>query len=121
MFQSDFTAEEFRARRHKLCEAVGRDAVVLLQGARGPKGSHTCRQYNDFYYLCGVETPWAYLLIQATDERTTVFLPSESQLDRQCERELLCAENSEYVCAATGVDEAVGLERLGQRLAEERS
>ena len=64
MVEADFSADEFRARRHKLCDAIGADAVALVPGAKGPKGSQCFRQYNDFHYLCGVETPESYLLIR---------------------------------------------------------
>jgi len=115
MYQSDFSPDEFRARRSRACEAIGKDAVALLPGAPGPKGSDTFCQYNDFYYLCGVETPRAYLLVHGADERASLFLPSEAQLDRQSSGELICADSPEFVCATTGVDEALppsGFRRL---------
>ena len=77
MLQQDFSIDELKARRHKLCEAIGEGAVALIQGARGPKGSGLFRQYNDFYYLCGVETPGAYLLVNGAKERASVFLPRD--------------------------------------------
>lgn len=75
MVEVGFSADEFRARRRRLREAIGKDAVALVPGAKGPKGSQCFRQYNDFYYLCGVETPESYLLISGGDERTELFLP----------------------------------------------
>jgi Xaa-Pro aminopeptidase len=117
VLQNDFSADEFRARRRTLCEAIGKDAVALVQGARGPKGSRPFRQYNDFYYLCGVETPGAYLLVNGADERATVFLPRESQLDRQSEDPPQCVENAALVCGTFGLDDALGVEQLGGRLA----
>jgi Xaa-Pro aminopeptidase len=116
MYQSDFTLDEFKARRRKVCEAIGKDAVALLPGAPGPKGSDTFCQYNDFYYLCGVESPRAYLLIHGATERTSLFLQRESQLDRQSPGDLICADNPEFVCTTTGVDQALPIERLAQRL-----
>ena len=116
MYQSDFTQDEFKARRRKVCEAIGKDAVALLPGAPGPMGSSTFCQYNDFYYLCGVESPRAYLLIHGATERTSLFLQRESQLDRQSPGDMICADNPEFVCATTGVDQALPIERLAQRL-----
>ena len=116
MYQSDFTQDEFKARRRKVCEAIGKDAVALLPGAPGPKGSDTFCQYNDFYYLCGVESPRAFLLIHGASERASLFLQRESQLDRQSPGDLICADNPEFVCATTGVDEALPIERLAPRL-----
>jgi Xaa-Pro aminopeptidase len=116
VYQSDFTADEFKARRRRLCSVIGKNAVALLQGAPGPKGHDAFRQYNDFYYLCGVETPRAYLLLQGANERATVFLPHKSQLEKQSEDKLLCAESADFVCKTTGVDEALAIEQLGERL-----
>lgn len=116
MYQSDFSPDEFRARRSRVCEAIGKDAVALLPGAPGPKGSDTFCQYNDFYYLCGVETPRAYLLVHGAGERASLFLPYEAQLDRQSPGELICADKPEFICATTGVDEALPVARLAQRL-----
>jgi Xaa-Pro aminopeptidase len=117
VWQDHFTVEEFQARRRKLCDAIGTDAMALLQGARRRKGSRPFRQYNDFYYLCGLETPGAYLLIHGADARATVFLPHESELARDSDEEVLSADNPKAACATTGLDEVLGIEKLGERLA----
>ena len=39
MYQTDFTPDEFRLRRNKLCEAMADNSFALLQGAPGPQGS----------------------------------------------------------------------------------
>jgi Xaa-Pro aminopeptidase len=116
MYQTDFTSDEFRTRRNKLCEAMEKDSFALLQGAPGPKGSDTFYQYKDFYYLCGIETPRAYLLIEGRDGRTTVFLPHESQVEKQSTKPVACVENAELVCKQSGVDAVLGWEDLGQYL-----
>lgn len=115
MWQDHFTVEEFQARRRKLCDAIGTDATALLQGARRQKGSRPFRQYNDLYYLCGLETPGAYLLIHGADARTTVFLPHESELARDSGEEVLSADNPETVCATIGLDAVLGIENLTSR------
>ena len=110
MWQDDFSVEELQARRRKLCDAIGADAAALLQGARRQMGGRPFRQYNDFYYLCGIETPGAYLLVQGADARATVFLPHESELSSDSDEEVLSADNPETVAAATGLDEVLGIE-----------
>lgn len=113
MFQSDFTLEEFKARRERLCELVGdTGAVILLQGQRDPIGSSEFRQYNDFYYLCGVEEPHAYLSIEVGSGRTTLYLQHEAQITPQEEGEFFCAENPEFVKTTCGVDNVLGVEKL---------
>ena len=104
MYQSDFSPDEFRARRGRMCEAIDTEAWVLLQGAPQALGVDTFRQYNEFYYFCGVEVPHAYLLVNASDGKTLLFLPHESQVGRQAEGDIVCAENADAVCEAAGVD-----------------
>ena len=116
MYQTDFTQDEFSARRGKLCEAMGSDAAALLQGSPGPKGSEAFYQYKDFTYLSGIEAPRAYLLIQGRNGRTTAFLPHESQVEKQSTKPVACVENAERVCARSGVDAVQGWEDLGQHL-----
>ena len=71
--------EEFQDRRRRLLDRIGSGAVALVQG--GPKGrTHDkFRQTNDFYYLCGVETPHAYLMLDGRSGKTTLFLPYQSE------------------------------------------
>jgi Xaa-Pro aminopeptidase len=116
MYQTDFTPDEFRIRRSKLCEAMGSNSIALLQGTPGPKGSDTLYQYKDFYYLCGIEAPRAYLLIEGRNRRTTVFLPHESQVETQSTKPVACVENAELVLVQSGVDAVRGWEDLGQYL-----
>lgn len=116
MYQTDFSPQELKARRQKICDAIGKNAVALLQGAREPKGYQPFHQYSDFYYLCGIETPRSYLLINGANGRTTAFLPHEAELEKQSDEELLCAENAKLVCETASVDQALGVEMLGQRI-----
>lgn len=115
VYLSDFGPDEFRARRQKMCEAIGNDdAWVLLQGAGDSNASGPFRQYNEFYYLCGVEVPHAYLLVNTADEKTTLFLPHEAQVGKEAEGEVLSADNPEYVCQVTGVDQTLPIEALAK-------
>src|SRR3712207_3305942 len=63
LFTSDFTPQEFAARRSKMFDAIGEGGLALVQGAASPAGYTRFRQSNEFYYLCGVEVPHAYLLL----------------------------------------------------------
>jgi Xaa-Pro aminopeptidase len=68
---------EYAERRSRLMAAIGPNAVALLQG--GPKeASHErFRQVNDFRYYCNAEVPHAYLLMDARDSSTHLFLPAQ--------------------------------------------
>ena len=57
--------------------STGSVATILpfLQGAPAPATSEFFRQTNDFFYLCGVEVPHAYLLLDGR-ARTTASVPT---------------------------------------------
>jgi len=116
VYQTDFTQDELHARRRRLCEAMGSGAVALLPGAPGPKGDEAFCQYKDFYYLCGIEAPRAYLLIEGGSGRTTVFLPRASQVEKQSTKPVACVENADLVRERSGVDSVRGWEDLAQYL-----
>ncbi|MFN2155720.1 MAG: aminopeptidase P N-terminal domain-containing protein, partial [Anaerolineae bacterium] len=74
----DFTIDEYQARRERIYRAIGSEAVALVQGAPKARGHALFRQDNDFYYLCGVEAPHAYLLLDGPSQHTTLYLPHQS-------------------------------------------
>jgi len=75
-----FTADDFSARRKKVMEKIG-DGVAILQGAALPEGYVKFRQDNNFYYLSGVETPDATIIINGKNKRCTLFVPDEMYAD----------------------------------------
>lgn len=113
MYQTDFTSQEFVTRRKQIAETIGEGATAVIQG--GPKEpSHDLfRQTNDFYYLCGVEVPHAYLVIQGGSGSSTLFLPHQPQERRENEVEMLSPANAEFACELTGVDRVAGIEMMG--------
>jgi Xaa-Pro aminopeptidase len=117
LFTSDFPPEELAARRAKVMDAVGKDAVALIQGAGLGEGYTRFRQSNEFYYLCGVETPNAYLLIDGASRRTTLYLPHRNERRERSEGKVLSAEDAELAVKLTGVDAVAGLDLLGEQLA----
>ena len=56
-YQTDFPPEEFKARWAKVYDAIGAEAVAVVQGAPLTNGFQLPRQSNTFYYLSGIETP----------------------------------------------------------------
>ena len=78
-FRSDFPPEEFAARRAKVYESIGASAIALVQGAPSPAGYTRFRQTNEFYYLCGIDIPHAYLLLDGGSKRATLFLPHRNE------------------------------------------
>jgi len=116
MYEGDFSAEEFVARRGKVLEAIGEDAVAVVQGSDGSKAFGQFRQYNEFYYLCGIEVPHAYLVMDGRTGRSALMLPREVQIDKEHDGKVPCADDPDYAASLTGVDEVLGVEALGQRL-----
>ena len=76
--QTDFPAAEFVERRARVFDAIGDNAIVLLQGAPNVQGFVKFRQSNSFYYLTGVEVPRAYLMMDGHTRRTRLFLPPKN-------------------------------------------
>jgi Xaa-Pro aminopeptidase len=117
LFTSDFPPEEFAARRAAVYDAIGPAAIALVQGAPSPIGYTRFRQANDFYYLCGVESPHAYLLLDGERRRATLYLPHRNEPRERGEGKLLAAEDADLARQLTGVDEVAATEALGEQLA----
>ena len=70
-----FTADEFKSRRMKLAKELEINAIAIFQGAPSETGYVKFRQYNEFYYLTGIETAHAYVLIKGGTGETLLYLP----------------------------------------------
>jgi Xaa-Pro aminopeptidase len=101
-YQSFFPPEEFKARRAKVFKALGSNAIAILQGAAEAGGYIYPRQSNSFYYLCGVENPYSYLILDGRSQKTTLYL--QNKRDRGWERVLTLADK-EKAMRLTGVDD----------------
>lgn len=115
-YQTDFSIEEFNARRAKVYDAIGNTAIAVVQGAGGLAGFSVFRQSNEFYYLCGVESAHAYLLLNARSRKTTLYLPHRDEGREAGEGKTLSAEDADLVKKLTGVDNVRGLEFLSSDL-----
>ncbi len=115
-FQTDFTAAEFSARRAKVYDAIGARGIAVVQGASGVPGFSVFRQSNDFYYLCGVESEHAYLLLNGRTRTATLYLPSRDPGRERSGGKILSAEDTTLVRQLTGVNDVRGLESLARDL-----
>jgi len=116
-FTTDYPPDEFAARRAGVYDAIGKDALALVQGAPTPVGYIRFRQSNDFYYLCGVEVPNAYLLLEGRRKRAVLFLPHRNEGREKGEGKVLSSEDAEEVKKLTGVDEVLGTDLLAETIA----
>ena len=93
-YQTDFPPDEFKARWARIYDQIGDDAVAVVQGVGLTPGFMFPRQHNEFYYLCGVETPGAYLMldgriadgdaVSAATERTAGSRRRTRPVGRRC-------------------------------------
>ncbi|MEE2989814.1 MAG: aminopeptidase P N-terminal domain-containing protein [Planctomycetota bacterium] len=115
--QKDFSGDEFRARRESLLEMTGGEGVVVLAGAAATGAFDMFRQTNDFYYLCGVEVPQSYLLLDGRDQTSTLYLPPRDEKLERSEGAVLTPEDQELARQVTGVDRVACYDLLFDDLA----
>ncbi len=111
-YQTDFTREDFADRRAKVFEKIGKNAIALIQGAKGTADFNVFRQSNEFYYLSGLETPHAYLLLDGRSQKTTLYLPHRDAARERGEGKVFSVEDEELLKELTGIDLVRGVEFL---------
>jgi Xaa-Pro aminopeptidase len=103
-YQSDFPPEEFQARWKTIFDKIGDRALAIVPGVSQANGFIVPRQSNEFYHLCGIETPHAYLILDGRDRRVTLLLsPRDARLE-SAEGKVLSADDADLVRRLTGVD-----------------
>ncbi len=113
-FQTDFPADEFVARRAQVFDAIGPQAIALIQGAPGVDGFKVFRQSNEFYHLCGIESPHAYLVLDGRTRRTTLYLPHRNEALERSTGAVWSAEDHAEVKLLTGADDVAPVELLSR-------
>lgn len=97
-------------------EIIGDNAIAVVQGASGHAGFSVFRQSNTFYYLTGVETDHAYILLNGKNRSTTLYLPHRDQGRENGQGKILSVEDKELVKELTGIGHVKGLEFLSADL-----
>jgi Xaa-Pro aminopeptidase len=115
-YQTDFSKMDFAERRAKVFEKIGKNAIALVQGASGAGDFNVFRQSNEFYYLTGLETPHAYLLLDGRNQKTTVYLPHRDAARESNEGKILSAEDADLIVELTGINQVRGSEFLSADL-----
>jgi Xaa-Pro aminopeptidase len=111
-YQPHFPPEEFKARWQKLFDKIGDRSVAIVQGAPQALGFGFPRQSNEFYYLCGVETPHSYLLLDGRSRKVTLALPPRNEALERAEGRVLSAADADLAKRLTGVDEVMSAEAM---------
>lgn len=108
----DFSPEEFSARRARVMESIGNQAIAVIQGAPDVDGFKIFRQSNTMYYLSGIETAHSYLVIDGRSGRSTLYMPHEDRAREGGEGNTLAAEDVDEVIRLTGVDNVYPIEYM---------
>jgi len=116
LFTTDFPPEEFAARRAKVYEAIGTEAFAVVQGAPNPPGYTRFRQSNEFYYLCGIETPNSYIILDGGTKKATLYLPHRNEKRESGEGRMLTAEDADEVKKLSGVDAVAPTDLLAEQM-----
>lgn len=111
-YQSDFPPEELRSRWTRVLDAIGNEAVAVVQGAPLMNGFQLPRQSNSIYYLSGIETPHAYLKLDGRERRVTLYLPPRNERLERSEGKVLSAADADVVKRLTGVDAVLSTEAM---------
>jgi Xaa-Pro aminopeptidase len=115
-FTTDFPPQEFAERRAKIFDALGENGLALIQGAASPAGYVRFRQTNEFYYLCGIESPHAYLLLDGRQRRASLYLPHRNEGRERGEGKVLSAEDAELIKQLSGIDNVFASDALSEHL-----
>lgn len=119
-FQTAFSPEEFAGRRSEILRVIGKDSVAVLAGAPATGAFDRFRQTNDFYYLCGVEVPHAYLLIDGRSGNSTLYLAGHDAKHARSEGEQLHSDAPDVVARLTGIERIAPLGALARHIADAR-
>lgn len=112
--QKHFPPEEFTARWATVYDRIGDRAVAIVQGAPLARGFAFPRQSNEFYYLSGIETPGAYLVLDGRTRQSTLILPPRNERLERSEGKVLSADDADLVKRLTGADAVVSTKAMGE-------
>lgn len=115
-FTTNFTLKEFADRRAKIYDAIGPEAVALMQGLPSVHSSAIFRQSNEFFYVTGVVAPQALVLMDGATRKTTLYLPKQNVSRAAVEGELLSSDDPARTAKTTGVDEVKPPDQLAADL-----
>ena len=116
-YQTDFTAENFQKRREAVYDAIGTN-IAVIQGAEDVQGFIVFRQSNTYYYLSGLETASAYMVLDGRSRTTTLYLPHRDSEREASSGPIISYEDDELVREITGVENVRPVEKMGLDFAD---
>ena len=102
-FRNSYSPENLVRRRSDVCNRLGTGQLVLLAGNTSSGAFDYFRQFNDFYYMTGIEVPHAYFALDTTSCTSTLYLPGLDAKMERSEGAMLSVEDEEVVKQLTGV------------------
>src|SRR5579871_602982 len=107
-----FPPEEFAARRAKVRDQIGPDAIAVIRGAGESPVYVKFRQNNQFFYLSGVQVPNAMLVMDGRTKQATLFLaPKDERVERMDGPGLYAGDDAVKL---TGIASVQSTERFGE-------
>ncbi|NIM49352.1 MAG: M24 family metallopeptidase [Gemmatimonadales bacterium] len=105
---------EYASRRARLMDEIP-DGVAIIPGATAPIADYQFFQSNDFLYFTGVEAPNAWLVIDAVNRVSTLFLTLD---EHDARGEGIPPELALNPAAYTGIEQALPVEEMDAFLAD---
>ena len=103
-YQVDSRPDEIKERWKGVFDQIGDDAVAIVQGFPLSNGFIMPRQTNPFYYLSGIETPHAYILLDGRDKKVALYMPPRNARLERSEGRILNADDGKLIKKLVGVD-----------------
>ena len=105
LFSTHFSVDEFASRQAKVFDAIGEKAIAVLQGAPSAAGYLPFWQNNEFYYLSGISSPHAYLILHGPTKSTLLYLKQRDERREYGEGKVLSAEDAKLIYDHAAIDE----------------
>lgn len=110
LFSTHFSVEEFSIRQAEVFEAIGDNAIAVLQGAPSAAGYLPFWQNNEFYYFSGISSPHAYLILDGTTQTVSLFLRPRDERREYGEGKVLSAEDANLIYENAAINEVYELQ-----------
>ena len=111
-YQVDFPPSEFKKRWEGVFSQIGDKGVAVVQGFPLSNGFIMPRQTNAFYYLSGIETPHAYILLDGRTRKVTMYMPPKNERLERSEGRILNAEDRKLIKKLVGVDDVLSTDEM---------
>ena len=111
-YQVDFPPSEFKKRWEGVFSQIGDKGVAVVQGFPLSNGFIMPRQTNAFYYLSGIETPHAYILLDGRTGKVTMYMPPKNERLERSEGRILNAEDRKLIKKLVGVDDVLSTDEM---------